>query len=829
MAPVTIKTAARGWYEGSASASWTARVLCDTGTVLYAVVQDSTAGTPKVRVMKADSRTAPTTWTEQDSANNKAINNVNSPFSSWYNSVNGTIYVFCLTGTNTGAVYPFVVSTDLWGTEIAAGTHPTDVETEHPIRIVTRSDNDILLAWTSVGDDADVSSSRYEGATWTNTGGGWNSATSGAATMVADMVIDSTDRAFAFMYDTAPGFKYRSWNSANTFGTATNIDATANTNANGARFNMYVDGTTDKVIAAYIDNGGSLKESVITLESDSAGGNIAANVSIEATTTDVGTRTPVSTAMVGSTPYAVWWDDASSGTIYYSTKTAGAWAVKTSWKTGITRLIEVVPIGVGLVAVYQSSTDVIMDFIVPAVADTPKNDTDTVAPTLSEAETLAVASPETDTIAPALTEAQNIDKNLNQTDTVAPTATEVETLTVSLAETDTIAPTLSESDTVARLILKADTDTVAPTLSEAETLAVAAVDTDTVTATLTEAETLTIELSDTETVTATLTEAETIDATLADTETIEPTLSEAETIDIVPGVVPVDDTDEIAPTLAEAESLTAALADTDTITPTLAEADTLAAALTESDTAAPTLTEVESLAVAAADTETLTATLVETDAVAAILADTETIAPTLTEAETVALQLYRDDTDTISPTISEADTVEKTQAVDNTDTITSTFTEADTLVVAALDTDTVTPTSDEAETLTVSLTDTDTLTCTLTEVVSIVVVVGETDTLTVDVGEAEALSAEAVDTDDVTATLTETETVEIVLHPPGDITAQLLVAPALSAMLQVVQSMTARTATGTTLGAQTTTDTTISGRTQDALTISGRLEQDYGQ
>ena len=52
---VTIKTNARGWREVSTTAYWTAHVVHDTGSALYAVVQD-TGATPKVRVMKADSR-----------------------------------------------------------------------------------------------------------------------------------------------------------------------------------------------------------------------------------------------------------------------------------------------------------------------------------------------------------------------------------------------------------------------------------------------------------------------------------------------------------------------------------------------------------------------------------------------------------------------------------------------------------------------------------------------------------------------------------------------------------------------------------------------------
>lgn len=365
MAASTIKTNARGWREVSTTARWTARCVWDTGTALYAVVQD-TGATPKVRVMKADSRTAPTTWTEQDSADNKAIANVDYPFSSWLHT-NGDLHIIVLTATNTLTHYLFDTDTDQWAT--GNGTITTDCENEHNVRCCVRSDGDILAFFTANSDDIDLGYFIWQGANWsTGSVTGILTATGAVASGINDAGIDSTDRAWVVFYAAdATDISYRTINSANTVATTVDIETGGRAEAStqtGTRFNLYVDGSTDKIIAAYIETGGTLQEREVTLESDANSANLATEATIEATTTDVGARTPISTAVIGGVPYAAWWDDASSGTIKYSTKSAGSWATETNWKTSITSLIEIVPVGTdGLAGVYQSSSDVMFDWI----------------------------------------------------------------------------------------------------------------------------------------------------------------------------------------------------------------------------------------------------------------------------------------------------------------------------------------------------------------------------------------------------------------------------------------------------------------------------------
>jgi hypothetical protein len=371
---VTIGTNVRGWYEGSTTIYWTARCLWDTGSALYAVVQD-TGATPKVRVMKADSRTAPTSWSEQDSADNKTITNVNFPYSSWLHT-NGDLHIVVFTATNTITHYVFDTDTDQWAT--GNGNVTTAAFNERLIRCVVRSDGDVLVTWVDVTDDADIGWARWEPSAWTVSATGILAVSTTQASTLMDMGIDSTDRAWVSYYDAAnDDVSYRSINSANTVAAEVDIEtnpiATETSTPAGSRFNMYDASGTDTIIIPYLEVGGEMSERIASLEADAAGGNLATEAAIETTPTDLGTRTPISTAAVSGTPYVAWWDDASSGTIKYSTKSGGAWAAETNFATSITRLIEIVPVAAGLIVVYQSSNDVIMDTIVALTANVTVN------------------------------------------------------------------------------------------------------------------------------------------------------------------------------------------------------------------------------------------------------------------------------------------------------------------------------------------------------------------------------------------------------------------------------------------------------------------------
>lgn len=377
MAAVTVLANARAWYDpASGTALWTAHSAHDTGTALYAVVQD-TGATPKVRVLKADSRTAPSAFTEQDSANNKAITNVAFPFSSWYDATTGYIHVVVFTATNTITHYRFNTATDLWGTGFGAVV--TAAENEHSIRVVVRSDGDTLVFFTSSADDADLGWARYEGVSWTAAATGIFSANNTGASSILDAGIDSTDRAWVAFYDVANvDIKYLTIDSANTVATAVLVDTnapTAGSQQSGSRFNLYDDAGTDKIEAPYVNSGGTVASKVITLESDAAAGNVALVSTLATPNTTVGARTPTATEKFLTTLYGAWWDDDSGGTIRFRTKTGAVnWSAATAWKTGVSRIVDLLSVGTdGLAAVYQSDdTTLAFDWVV-APAGGPTN------------------------------------------------------------------------------------------------------------------------------------------------------------------------------------------------------------------------------------------------------------------------------------------------------------------------------------------------------------------------------------------------------------------------------------------------------------------------
>jgi hypothetical protein len=392
----TVKAAARAWAEVSSTATWTARSLWDTGTALYAVVQD-TGATPKVRVMKADDRINPTTWTEQDSGDNKSITNVDYPFSSWLHT-NGDLHIVAMSATNTLTHYLFDTDTDQWIT--GYGNVTTFCENEHSVRVVVRSDGDVFVFYTSSADDADIFYSIWNGSTWS---GDLTilTATSANASSIIDSGVDSTDRTWVVYYDASGvDVTYVTISSSDVVSTPVDIEAFGPTSGSqnaGAGYTLYDDGGTDKIIVTYLDDSGNLSERTVTLESDAASGNLSTEVLVESLGSAVGTRTPVSTAVVGSVPYAAWWDDAASGTIYYSTKSGGTWAARSAFATGITRLVEIVPVGSdGLGVVYQSSSDVMFDWLITSTGAEPVVANDSQAIITSEGSSLVTDIPRTD-------------------------------------------------------------------------------------------------------------------------------------------------------------------------------------------------------------------------------------------------------------------------------------------------------------------------------------------------------------------------------------------------------------------------------------------------
>jgi hypothetical protein len=310
------------------------------------------------------------------------------PLSAWYD---GTQYIHVAAGTASTSIthYRFNTSTNLWTT--GYGTATTVASTSRPIRVVARSDGDVLVAYTSSADTADLGYSRYEGS-WTDGATAILAGSSGEGSTIADMVIDSTDIAAVWFYDVAgDDFTYRSINASNTVGTAVDLDtgvAVADTaHSAGAVYQIYDNSGIDTVDAAYLEDDNTISETVVALEAVSSSGQLGAEDAPEATGTNVGDRSPLSAARIGTTDYMLWWDDASSGTIYYNVRTAGTWGTRTAWKTGVSRPVQLLVIGTSLLAVYHvDATTVAVDWVV--TGGTPATMTLTTATATAQAEAI---------------------------------------------------------------------------------------------------------------------------------------------------------------------------------------------------------------------------------------------------------------------------------------------------------------------------------------------------------------------------------------------------------------------------------------------------------
>jgi hypothetical protein len=639
--PVTIKATARGWYEGSTSVYWTARSVWDTGTALYAVVQD-TGASPKVRVLKADSRTAPTAFTEQDSANAKTVGAATSPFSSWYSSADGYIYVAHTSASaNVIVLSRFNTSGDTWQSA-AVATSGTVASIERPWRVVVRTNGDWYVFFTSSADDADLGFYRSIGGSISTGASNILAVNSTAASHYIDAGLDSTGIIWVAAYDTAAAdMKYTTILTDNTFPALVVVDS-ANTGAetavmSGGRFDLFDDAGTDKIVYAYITTTPNVVERVVSMEASAATGRLAAAVNIHTTAANVGDRTPVSTARVGTTDYAAWWDDASSGTIYYSTKTAGSWAAATSWKTGVSRVIEIIPVSTGLLGVYQSdATTVVVDWIVMAV------DTTAIASTITGTSTVTADINAAATLSSTITGTSAVTANAGASAPLATTITGASSLVADITTLYPLASAITGASTVtgdaasAQSLISAmsGASTVTAGMDASATLSAAVAGSSDVTAALTQSATLATAITGASAVTADVTPsiavalAATISGSSAGTANIVTAQSLAATI-IATSTVTADATEAGATTLAAtitgASTITAALSAAATLTTTMTGSGALAGTLAQTTTLQATITGSSAVTVAIISSQAMAATITGASMVTADLIDTSPI------------------------------------------------------------------------------------------------------------------------------------------------------------------------------------------------------------
>ena len=197
---------------------------------------------------------------------------------------------------------------------------------------------------------------------------------------------------------------------------------------------------------------------------------------------------------------------------------------------------------------------------------------------------------------------------ITASDTLTPSLTEAQVSLVTSSTTDTLLPSITESVNLAVLVVAVDTLTVSVT--EAQTSLIGADVTDTVLVSVTEALVAFVTSSITDTLTPSITDTSAIGVTLAVSDTATPTVAEAAN-----ALAAFAISDTVTPSLTEAqaslvyaavaEALTLSLGEvqgsliassvTDVFTLTVAEAASLLISITATDILAPYLTEAASL------------------------------------------------------------------------------------------------------------------------------------------------------------------------------------------------------------------------------------------
>jgi hypothetical protein len=473
--PVAVASSARGYNRAGAFTSWSARSVFAVGTKLYVVTQD-TGAFPKIRVHKATSQSSPS-FAEQDAANNRAITNTTFPFSAWADAT--FIHVVAFTSTNTLRHYRFNHTTDLWTTDF--GNVTTTAKNQNNVRVVSRSDGDVVVGWVDSVNTEFIGYGIYEGTSWTTATVAV--AASASDSYLNDLVIDSTDRAFFFFFDPAAAdTSYMSLNGANVMSAIADIDATSNlANQISVTCALYDDAGIDKVVFAGLMTNASvlLSENVITLEADAAVGNVSAQTSTGVNAVAAGS---ISTAMLGTTPYIAYsFGAAGTEEVRYVTKSAGVWSTFTSWKStsggslsndsvANSGIIQLIVLGSDLGALYQDDTTVRFDFIVGGAIPVPAAGADTGA--ISGAETATVATTQTvaDTGTGTGAETATVDAALTRTDTGTIGGVESGSAAsdqTPVSRTDSGALTASEAAALAVTVSIADSGTITGVASAA--------------------------------------------------------------------------------------------------------------------------------------------------------------------------------------------------------------------------------------------------------------------------------------------------------------------------------------------------------------------------
>jgi hypothetical protein len=357
------------WGAESATVDLAFQILTETPSALYAVTQSTE---PALHVWKSTDDGA--SWSEQDASNNPAVTDATFPFDACDTRSGPYIGTARFTATNTLRAALFDMSTDTWGSDLGAADAVTNASNQRTIRIAidntftTAAPGSQYISYSRQTDDADLG---YVGRTTSTWGSDtlYLSLTSTEASLVSALVTDKAPVGFQqfFYYDCLnDDFSFRSLTST-TFGSQVDLDAAAadvETEHASATYQIYQASNVDTIIAAYIDDDGSIQERTASLEVTSASVTLGTEHAVGTATTTAGRQ--LSTCVYDGDGYVVVSVSGTGITYYIDAGLAGSWDGGTAWKTGLTDtpISQALSItGVGLAVVYTENGDAKIDWI----------------------------------------------------------------------------------------------------------------------------------------------------------------------------------------------------------------------------------------------------------------------------------------------------------------------------------------------------------------------------------------------------------------------------------------------------------------------------------
>ena len=329
----------------------------NAGSSLYMLVQDAS-----LHVFRSTDNGQ--SWSEQDSGDAVAVNSSTKPFSAFLNPLGNVLLCGYFSNTNTCRVRKFDCPTNQWGADLGGGDAGTIFDFNRQIRVGMNGGQTCIFG-TASADDADLTGRQWNGASWATAS--ILNVTHADASSFLDMSSDLYTSSLLTMYwqDVATSTVKVQTLSGGSFGTATNIDATAadsETEHASANYEIAFDGaTTSRVIVAFIDADGTLEERILTLGVTAASISQATQHQVSSSTSYAGRQ--LATCVYNGDGY-IFACTGSGIDIFKDTGLAGTWSSAVNWKSGLTNcfLSRVIAIpGFGIVVSYNDNGNVKVD------------------------------------------------------------------------------------------------------------------------------------------------------------------------------------------------------------------------------------------------------------------------------------------------------------------------------------------------------------------------------------------------------------------------------------------------------------------------------------